>query len=59
MKITTDVFYDEVKCTPSGVLFISIPYKLAQFSGIKKGDQLKVLIQKQSLSQNDTVAGDK
>ena len=38
-------FNDKVKKT-NGVLRITIPKKLSEFSGIKEGDKVKVMIKK-------------
>ena len=41
-----ETFYEEIKTIGSGTLYISIPDKLARFSGFKKGDKIKVMIKK-------------
>lgn len=38
-------FYDEVKSI-NGTLRVTIPYKIAEYAGIKEGDKLKIMIQK-------------
>lgn len=45
MKLEFDKFYDELK-ENNTVLTISIPKKLVKFGGYKKGDKVKVMIQK-------------
>lgn len=39
-------FYDNIKEEVSGVLRITIPAKIAQGAGLKKGDKLKIWIRK-------------
>ena len=41
-----EIFYDEVKILGEERYYIGIPKKLITGAGLKKGDKLKVLIQK-------------
>jgi len=41
-----ETFYDTVKDI-NGILRVTIPSNLAKFTGIKSGDQVKVMIKKQ------------
>jgi len=41
-----ETFYDAIK-EINGTLYVSIDKKLATFSGLKKGDVVKVLIRKE------------
>jgi bifunctional DNA-binding transcriptional regulator/antitoxin component of YhaV-PrlF toxin-antitoxin module len=52
-----ETFYDEVK-EYNGVLTITIPFKLGEYSNIKKGDKLKILIKKftEEIKQNSLAA---
>lgn len=47
-----ETFYDEVK-EVNGVLRVTIPDKLGSFAGIKKGDRVKILIQKSNEKGGD------
>lgn len=45
MENEYEKFYDEVK-NINGVLRVTIPKKLVDFTGIKEGDNVKVMIKK-------------
>lgn len=50
-KLDYEKFYDEVKILrsqSSEVRYVSIPRKLVQALGLKKGDKVKMMIQKTS-----------
>ena len=40
-----ETFYDEIK-NINGSLRVTIPYKLVEFVGFKKGDKVKVMIKR-------------
>lgn len=41
-----ETFYDEIKEASNKRLFVTVPVKLKIFAGLKKGDSVKVMIQK-------------
>jgi hypothetical protein len=47
-----ETFYDTVK-DYNGKLMLTIDSKVAQFMGLEKGDEVKVMIQKKKVEQSD------
>lgn len=41
-----DIFYEEIKVLGKNTLYITIPEKLVKFTGLQKGDRIKVIIKK-------------